>query len=157
MKNHEIESSLLKAKGIFTMLDLALYDADTIERIVDVSDDIHRFEASHMMWTLREEHGIEMGLAAVEVCNTVIEKLAKEACQVQDACNLSGVVYAFADACRTMKWIQNQRRFGNDWYASHPIVRVWVDKIASLTDLQDLSCRDNASRAHRMCLDLAKM
>ena len=56
-----------------------------------------------------------------------------EALQVQNACNLSRVVIAFSRVLQKLR----DSGLGNDAIHSHPLTRVWADKIASLTGIQD--------------------
>lgn len=62
--------------------------------------------------------------------STMMRRLAVEALQVQDACNLSGVLHGFARAMGDLLRACNGRMAVRD---AHPITRLWVDKIASLT------------------------
>jgi hypothetical protein len=65
-----------------------------------------------------------------------IQKLAADAIDVQNACNLSGVVNGFSRALAALRELPEAR--GNDWLHAHPIAILWADKIASLTGTQDL-------------------
>ena len=60
---------------------------------------------------------------------TSLQDLAREAIQVQDACNLSGVAHGFSKA------MSDLRSMGLDSSAcaQHPITLVWIDKLASLS------------------------
>ena len=57
-----------------------------------------------------------------------------EALQVQDACNLSGVVIAFA---RVLQKLRDSGLDSNGIH-THPLTRCWADKIAHLAGVQDL-------------------
>ena len=59
-------------------------------------------------------------------------KFYTEALQVQDACNLSGVVISFAGVLKKLR----EEGLSTDEIANHPVARVWADKIASLTGIQ---------------------
>lgn len=55
--------------------------------------------------------------------------LAKEAMDVQDACNLSGVVHGFSRAITELR-----SYYDSTWdINTHPISVMWASKIASLT------------------------
>lgn len=57
----------------------------------------------------------------------------KSAFEVQDACNLSGVVFTFA---RIMQKICNDpENVGTDWKNNHPIAVLYASKISSLAGL----------------------
>ena len=64
-----------------------------------------------------------------------IKQLAQEALDVQDACNLSGVVGSFKAALSDL-WGQPDCK-GTDWVNRHPVSRLWADKIAHLTGTQN--------------------
>jgi hypothetical protein len=62
-----------------------------------------------------------------------LKELASDALSVQNACNLSGVVISFAQVIRDLK--DNLPKSGSEEINQHPIIRLWVDKIASLAGL----------------------
>ncbi len=80
-----------------------------------------------------------------------ISELAKEACEVQDACNLVAVVGGMHRALQCL--MQEHNVFG-DALRQHPVARAWADKVASLVGIQDLG-NDNAMAAHEACTKLA--
>jgi len=62
-----------------------------------------------------------------------IKQLAKEALDVQDACNLSGVVHSFSTVCTELRDIMREEgKFSTDNFNRHPIVIMYSSKIASL-------------------------
>ncbi len=61
-----------------------------------------------------------------------LPQLAQEALAVQDASNLSGVARSFVKVIDAVRKISPTN---NDW-KRHPIIKLWVDKLASLTDVQ---------------------
>ncbi len=60
----------------------------------------------------------------------------RESYQVQDACNLSGVVHSFAAMMAKILAESRARKKGTDWANQHPIAVLFADKIASLTRTQ---------------------
>lgn len=67
----------------------------------------------------------------------------KDAIDVQDACNLSGVVLSFA---RIMERINEERReggHGTDWIKYHPICRMFAEQIKHLTIDKDYNVAYN--------------
>ena len=65
-----------------------------------------------------------------------LAKLAQDSLDVQDACNLSGVVHAYAEALSTLwKW-SDTYRWGTNDINTHPIAILWADKVAHLTGTQ---------------------
>lgn len=55
-------------------------------------------------------------------------EMAKEVLQVQDACNLSGVVMGLKKALDKL-W-RNEK--GTEWVNQHPIVSLYINKLAHL-------------------------
>jgi len=60
-----------------------------------------------------------------------LSQLAQDALNVQDACNLSGVVHGFSRAMTELREALPQA--GTDEINNHPISVMWASKIASLT------------------------
>lgn len=65
-----------------------------------------------------------------------LKELAQDALNVQDACNLSGVVHGFARCMSDMMDLVP----GTTERNTHPIAILWADKIAHLTGTQELGC-----------------
>ncbi len=63
-----------------------------------------------------------------------LQQLAREALGIQDACNLSGLVYAWARSMRRLCELCPD--LGTDERNTHPINVLWSDKCASLTGSQ---------------------
>lgn len=60
--------------------------------------------------------------------------LAKEAIEVQYACNLSGVVHGFSRSISRLRvLLREQGQESTDNVNTHPICRLWADKIADLS------------------------
>ena len=57
----------------------------------------------------------------------------KDALDVQDACNLSGVVIAFARVMEKICNVANDKGLGTEWKNNHAIARMYSSKIESLT------------------------
>ena len=69
-------------------------------------------------------------------------KAAVDALQCQDACNLSGVAYSFSSYLKTLWDVSNlltaipessQPGYGTAWVNQHPIIRLFVNKLADLS------------------------
>ena len=69
--------------------------------------------------------------AESEVSVTNIQKAASDALSSQNACNLSGVVHAFARACEAL-WDQPECS-GTDWVNGHPISVLFAAQISYLS------------------------
>jgi hypothetical protein len=67
------------------------------------------------------------------------QELIKEALQVQDACNLSGVVFSFARAMQRLCDLSRELGQGTDWKNKHVVCKLYADKIKSLTGELDLT------------------
>ena len=62
------------------------------------------------------------------------KQLATEALQVQDACNLSGVVISFANIIKEVRvLLESEAIYSTDRVNRHPICILFSSKIASLT------------------------
>lgn len=77
--------------------------------------------------------------------------LAREALQVQDACNLSGVVLGFGRAVsRLRKLLEAEGKGSTDQINRHPVCVLWTSKIESLvgeTSFSTYSKADDWARA----------
>lgn len=66
-----------------------------------------------------------------------LQEAAQTALDVQDACNLSGVVFAFSRILTEVLWPEaHSTGKGTDWVNTHPISVLFADKIAHLTGIQ---------------------
>ena len=65
------------------------------------------------------------------------QQLAQQTLDVQDACNLSGVVHSFSRAMDVL-WAEARdgEGRGTEWINTHPIVTLFIDKLASLNGTQ---------------------
>lgn len=68
-------------------------------------------------------------------------ELIKEAIQVQNACNLNGVVNSFNKALADLRALPNNQ--GTTWINQHRVCRLYADKIKSLTG--DLKLKFNTN------------
>jgi hypothetical protein len=69
-----------------------------------------------------------------------MRELAKQALDVQDACNLSGVVHGFSRAITRLRELLPNA--GTDEINHHPIAVLWADKIKDVAG-------DNVFEAYR--------
>jgi hypothetical protein len=87
-----------------------------------------------------------------------IQDLAKEAIQVQDACNLSGVVHGFSRAMTELREIlraENGGVINTHTMNHHPICCLWASKIHDLTSM-GLSDGERFREVYEACEDIAK-
>lgn len=64
------------------------------------------------------------------------KELAQQSLDIQDACNLSGVVHALSRGMEVL-WAEAHRiEQGTEWVNKHPIVTLFLDKLASLNGTQ---------------------
>jgi hypothetical protein len=80
-----------------------------------------------------------------------IKEAARQALNVQDACNLSGVVRSFASVIEIL-WKEPGCK-GTDWVNTHPIAVLFSSKIASLTGSES---SENFGKAYLDCQKLAQ-
>lgn len=83
--------------------------------------------------------GYDQSVCTVEVQKVrTWKELAQEALDVQNASNLSGVSKSFAEVVREVRTrLEVESKGGNRELHSHPIIQLWADKIASLTNTQN--------------------
>lgn len=72
------------------------------------------------------------------------KKAYQDALNVQDACNLSGVVFSFARLMDELCKEANSKKLGTDWKNTHPLCVLFASKIASLTRCEDSDVFHNA-------------
>ncbi len=87
-----------------------------------------------------------------------IKDAAKDALQVQDACNVSGVVLGFAramEAVNAERWRLEAAGVptGSDFVRHHPVVILWVNKLEDM--VYSNSSLTRYSRAYEACNRLA--
>lgn len=79
-----------------------------------------------------------------------MQQAAQCAIDVQDACNLSGVLGAFNDIVFNTLWPEARRLgLGTEWVNQHPICTLFLDK------LSDLNRRADFYDAYNKCETLA--
>lgn len=64
------------------------------------------------------------------------QELAQQSLDCQDACNLSGVVISFAKGMDVLWAEAREHGHGTGWINRHPIVTLFIDKLASLNGSQ---------------------
>ena len=79
----------------------------------------------------------------------------KDAIAVQDACNLSGVVFDFARVMEDICQEAQQLGRGTDWKNSHVLSILWANKIAELTGHYAVDT-NIFSEAYRQALQLSQ-
>ena len=62
-----------------------------------------------------------------------LQEMAREALEVQNACNLSGVVHSFSRTMTDLREALQGPNFSTEMLNTHPITVMFSDKIASLT------------------------
>lgn len=65
--------------------------------------------------------------------NHTEEQLIEVALQVQDACNLSGVVRSFVAVIDRLHVLSKEHNGGTDWINTHRVSRLFASKLESLT------------------------
>jgi hypothetical protein len=64
--------------------------------------------------------------------NAAYQKAAQDALDCQDACNLSGVVFSFAEAMHAICDAQQLIGESTKWKNTHPIVTLFLSKLSDL-------------------------
>ncbi len=99
---------------------------------------------------LRRDIGINP--SSISVIGPTLADLAREAIEVQNACNLSGVVRTYGEVLSALRDLPECT--GTSWINSHPIAVAFADKISDLVYSPDHL--DHAAWAHDECLKLAE-
>ena len=85
-----------------------------------------------------------------------LREAAQAALQMQDACNLSGLVHDFPNLLRPV-WDEAHRLSqGTDYVNTHPIIVMVISKLCDLTRYTYGSEQDNFKKAYEACKLLAK-
>lgn len=96
--------------------------------------------AEHCAKNMREcGNKIQIVKHATEDVVTVVDErtmaeLAKEALEIQSACNLSGLAFGLARAMQ--RFNELNPKIGGDKRNTHPIFVLWTDKLSSLSGAQ---------------------
>lgn len=85
-----------------------------------------------------------------------LQQAAKDALAVQDACNLSGVAHSFLVAVQAVNAEASRIGEGTEWRNNHPIIRLYVDKLASLAGMQGLITNAHYCVAAQECRAIAE-
>ncbi len=86
----------------------------------------------------------------------LMSELAREAMDVQNACNLSGVVHSFSRLLPDLRFLLNEElgeKFNGDLLNTHAICILFSSKIASLTRSE---WEHNFHDAYSICKDMLK-
>lgn len=86
-------------------------------------------------------------------------ELCQQALDVQDACNLSGVVHAYSNAMSALWVLADEKKWGTSDINTHPVAILYADKCAHLTRTQSLGhskVLDAYSAAHKI-IEAAKV
>lgn len=77
------------------------------------------------------------------------KQLAQGALDVQDACNLSGVVHSFSKVVTEVRdLLESEGPYSTDTINYHPVCRLYADKIAHLTGTQTIG-NDSVLEAYK--------
>jgi len=63
----------------------------------------------------------------------------QKALLVQDACNLSGVIHSFSEIVSRIWEEAHTKGQGTEYVNTHPICKLYADKIADLARVRDVS------------------
>jgi hypothetical protein len=77
-----------------------------------------------------------------------IQEAAQTALDVQDACNLSGVLASFKEIVHEVLWPEARRLGkGTEWVNNHYVVTLFLSKLTDLNHNQDFSQAYDACKA----------
>lgn len=77
-----------------------------------------------------------------------IAQLAREALDIQDACNLSGLIHGWSRSIDRLREVTPN--MGTDFYNRHPINQLWASKVHDLTGM-GMSDMESFSKAYDSC------
>ena len=84
-----------------------------------------------------------------------IQQAAQQALDVQYACNLSGVAKSFSQVIQEALWpIAHRDGVGTRWVNSHPVVTMFLLKMAELNGCGD-TMHESYEGAEKACKELA--
>lgn len=83
------------------------------------------------------------------------KQAAQQALDVQNACNLSGVTHAYAEAMRAICDESNRLNKGTDWKNSHPIVTMHLLKMCELNGCGS-TLHSSYDTAEKRCQEIAR-
>jgi hypothetical protein len=81
---------------------------------------------------LSEDTAAQFHVATPSKSTLTYQDAARTAIECQDACNLSGVAFSFAQAIQAICDESHRLAKGTDWRNSHPIVTLYLSKLCSL-------------------------
>ena len=84
--------------------------------------------------------------------NETLQKLAKEAIAVQDACNPMALAIRYAEVIGELKQVVG---YGTQAISEHPVNRLWVSKLHDLAGM-GLSDSHRFAVAYHECEELSK-
>lgn len=101
-----------------------------------------------------EKPSLPFPLQVERLRRTELRRLAQEALQVQDACNLSGVLHGAYRAACSLRVCGTPDGLGTLETNHHPIMLLWASKIA---DLAGLPGREWPREAEKQVLSILAM
>lgn len=91
-----------------------------------------------------------------EITRRPAKMLAQDAVFVQDACNLSGVVFSFAEIMHALCQAANELNKGTDWKNNHPICVMFASKIGDLAGRSDGVSFGRFDKAFTWCKEVSE-
>ena len=85
-----------------------------------------------------------------------LKDLAKEAIEIQDACNLSGLIHGWHRSMEVLWSILRDSGAGTAQINQHPINQLWASKVHDLTGM-GLSDTEAFGKAYDACKKLAEV
>jgi hypothetical protein len=98
---------------------------------------------------------MDLGLLTDEQLRELLTHAAKEALQIQDAVNLSGIVFTWAQVMDVICEVDKRENRGTAWKNEHPINKLFASKVAALTGVDDVMGANPGPEAWDACKALA--
>lgn len=93
--------------------------------------------------------------ASNKATQLTLKNEAQRALDLQDACNLKGVIVSFTNARETIL-DHGGRDKGTNWFNHHPIMVMYACKIADLCGLSIRSDPDTFSKSYKLCEQMSQ-
>ncbi len=142
----------INGKALHVGDEVCCYSFDGLGKIIGLQEEHNQEEGGAAIIVLPQgkKESISLRTHTAKVVKVPTWKdMATEALAVQDASNLSGVVNSFSSVLRAVRArLESEGKGGSTNIHSHPVCRLYADKIAHLTGTQSFSSNENIDKAY---------
>ena len=90
-----------------------------------------------------------------EQLQSLLKHAAAEVLALQDGCNLSGIVFTWANTMHLICELDHRQHQGTEWKNTHPINMLFAAKVAQLTGIEDVQGVNPGPEAYSACKAMA--